>query len=80
VNECVLVHKRGSTNGSEGPREETGLRADADRRDVECASRDGRHWRIEGISPASFKIGPLHRYPAWKLERRLSQLCPGMSP
>jgi hypothetical protein len=34
-----------------------------------------RHWRVEGIGPAYFKIGPLNRYPAWKLERRLPQVC-----
>jgi hypothetical protein len=28
-----------------------------------------RRWRVEGIGPAYFEIGPLHRYPAWKLER-----------
>ena len=35
-----------------------------------------RRWRVEGIGPAYFKIGPLHRYPVWKLERWLSQVCP----
>jgi hypothetical protein len=25
--------------------------------------------RVEGVGPAYFKIGPLHRYPPWKLER-----------
>jgi hypothetical protein len=34
-----------------------------------------RRWRVEGIGPAYFKIGPLHRSPVWKLERWLSQLC-----
>jgi hypothetical protein len=34
-----------------------------------------RRWRVEGIGPAYF-IGPLHRYPVWKLERWLSQVCP----
>jgi hypothetical protein len=33
-----------------------------------------RRW-VEGIGPAYFKIRPLHRYPVWKLERWLSQLC-----
>jgi hypothetical protein len=32
-------------------------------------------WRVEGIGPAYFKIGPLPRYPVWKRERWLSQLC-----
>ena len=35
-----------------------------------------RRWRVEGIGPAYFKIGPLHRSPVWKLERWLSQVCP----
>lgn len=34
-----------------------------------------RRWRVEGIGPAYFKIGPLHRHPVWKPERWLSQLC-----
>jgi hypothetical protein len=34
-----------------------------------------RRWRVKGIGPAYFKIGPLHIYPVWKLERWLSQLC-----
>jgi hypothetical protein len=38
-------------------------------------SATARRWRVEGIGPAYFKIGPLHRYPVWKLERWLSQLC-----
>jgi hypothetical protein len=34
-----------------------------------------RRWRVEEIGPAYFKIGPLHRYPPWKLEPWLSRLC-----
>jgi hypothetical protein len=34
-----------------------------------------RRSRVEGMGPAHFNIGPLHRYPVWKLERWLSQLC-----
>ena len=33
-----------------------------------------RRWRVAGVGPVSFKIGPLLRRPAWKLERCLSQL------
>jgi hypothetical protein len=34
-----------------------------------------RRSRVEGIGPAYFNIGPLHRYPVCKFERWLSQLC-----
>jgi hypothetical protein len=34
-----------------------------------------RGWRVEGLGSVSFKIGPLLRCAAWKLERCLSQLC-----
>jgi hypothetical protein len=34
-----------------------------------------RRWRVEGIGPMYFEIGPLHRYPASKLERSLPPLC-----
>ena len=34
-----------------------------------------RRWRVEGIDPVNFKIGPLHRCPVWKLERWLARLC-----
>jgi len=34
-----------------------------------------RRWRVEGIGPAYFEIGPLHRYPARKLECWVPPLC-----
>jgi hypothetical protein len=73
-----LVDKRGSTDGSEGRRQgfEPMLTAQEIAATLSVHPATARRSRVEGIGPAYFNIGPLHRYPVCKFERWVVPVVP----